>query len=450
MVNPVNGRAALVLLSRMVSNQTSQGKTLAEQLLPSSSQQKQQNKAQRLQLRLDRPLLDTDLIAALEASRRAESRRHSDAEPLPRFRSPAAPPHPVKPGPGAPSTGTPNSATPGIEAPSAPSPGSPTPATTPPDTTAPTDTSAPTPDSGVPADTAGADPTLPPSPSETPPAAGVSTPVNTNTAPVSARTLDALSALRDVFDRIASAGSSNDRDSALVTSLSGFLQSFAQTVGNARGGEILGDIVGRIETSVIGQGGFEFADYWRDPQLFRNLSDGLRQFAAATNRAAADALRDVIIRVGDKRLTDANPNNNNLQPLASAISRLGRALKGETAGMAALQSFLDRLPTPANTARDFRRYAGEIVGLLSETLADLRAGADMPTRLLATIDAIGALADLAHQGDDWLRNSAIQSLQSIMAEAAPAAASLTVTARAAQAYQDNPTDTAALSADLSA
>lgn len=395
MVNNINERAALAVLSRAAATQSGDRKTPAPQALPISQQE---SRHQALLLRLDRPRLDNSLFAVIEAVRGQDAAHTRPADPV---GQPAKPASSV--------------------------------------TTAP-----------IAAATAGTASAPAMAETTTPSAATITT-----SPSLSGAALQQLQTLSALYNRLAqsSGGRSDDRDSELVRALSNDLQGFAARIGNSRGDQILGDIIGRIEASVIGQGGLEFTDFRRDPALFQNIAAGLSEFADSTNSSAARALRDVIIRVGDRRLTDDNPNNDNLRPLGAAIDRLARVLDEEPEAAAALQDFLHRLPAPPDPLRDFRSYAGQIAGLLDDTLADINAGEDAATRLQATITAIQTLTDAPHQADDWLRNGAIQDLQQILdgvMQAGTIASGTTdaLASRVVQAYRGAQSQAAASSSDL--
>lgn len=241
------------------------------------------------------------------------------------------------------------------------------------------------------------------------------TPDSTSTITVTEGRLDqnALGALTELIEQLRRG--SGELPSRFVPALTRELQQFSARVGNAESGDALAGIIRRIENSVIGEDGLQFSDLFRDPGLFIKIAAGLGEFSSSTNHRAADALRDVIFRLGDRRLYDGNPRNDSLRAIGSAIDRLGRALDDEPNAVPALQDFLQRIGgEPANGNG---RYAARIADVLDQALNDIRGGAldlEAIRRLEAGLQDISALQDIAGNADDRLRQQATDGLQSIL------------------------------------
>lgn len=232
----------------------------------------------------------------------------------------------------------------------------------------------------------------------------------------------ALNDLQKLLDKFKTAAAGDFSDSRLVTALREDLQDFAQRLNSGQAEDVLGEIIGRIENSVIGQGGLEFRDIFRDPALFITIGIGLAEFGADTNNRASDALRDIILRIGDWRFSDSNPRNDfgALQRISSAIDRLGRALGDEQGGVAALDRFLDRLQAiGAGGNGGGNSYAGRIAGVLDDALNDIRGGSldlEAIQRLQRAKDEITALENVAGTADDLLRASAAEGIDGLLSQ----------------------------------
>lgn len=223
------------------------------------------------------------------------------------------------------------------------------------------------------------------------------------------RALDALRSLIDRFSTVA------QEPSRFVPPLQPDIDAFSNRLNSDDAGDALAGVIRRIENSVIGEDGLQFADIFRDPGLFIKIAAGLSEFSSDTNHQAADALRDVIFRLGDRRLHDGNPRNDSLQSIRSAIGRLGRALEDEDNASSALQQFLTRIGGTPDGGGD--GYGNRIATVLQQTLNELRGSSlDLSAiqKLQNTINAIIRLADIAGNEDDSLRQQAEQGLGDIL------------------------------------
>jgi len=252
--------------------------------------------------------------------------------------------------------------------------------------------------------------------SETPGSSGSpGTPDTVNTVTVQRTKLDAaaLTDLQTLLQRFSHGGSADYSNNRLVKALSETLQDFGNALNSDAAGKTLGEIIGRIDSSVIGRDGLRFSDLFRDPGLFATIGAGLSEFAQTTGSSrAAGALGDVILRIGDPRLGDDNRHNDSTQALESAVDRLGRALAGNDQGTAALGQFLDRL-----RARGRNDYSSRISTILSETLSDLQKGTldqQAVQRLQTAVQDIGQLDNVPGRHDDRLRAAATTGLQAIL------------------------------------
>lgn len=224
----------------------------------------------------------------------------------------------------------------------------------------------------------------------------------------------ALDALRSLIERF---NGQPQEPSRFVPPLQQDIDGFSDRLNSDDAGDALAGVIRRIENSVIGEDGLQFADIFRDPALFLRIAGGLAEFSGETNHQAADALRDVIFRLGDRRLHDGNPRNDSLQSIRSAIGRLGRALEDEDTATSALQQFLTRIGgTPDDGSQ---AYGSRIAAVVQQTLNDLRGNAlDLTAieKLQNTINAVARLADIAGNEDDSLRQQAGQELRDILAQ----------------------------------
>lgn len=222
----------------------------------------------------------------------------------------------------------------------------------------------------------------------------------------------ALHALRSLIDRFSG---QPQEPSRFVPPLQKDIDAFSDRLNSDDAGDALAGVIRRIENSVIGEDGLQFSDIFRDPGLFIKIAVGLSEFGSDTNHQAADALRDVIFRLGDRRLHDGNPRNDSLQSIRSAIGRLGRALDDEDNATSALQQFLTRIGgTPDGGDNS---YGNRIAAVLQQTLNDLRgSNLDLTAiqKLQNTINAVARLADIAGNEDDSLRQLAGQGLSDIL------------------------------------
>lgn len=241
------------------------------------------------------------------------------------------------------------------------------------------------------------------------------TPDSTTTITVTAGRLDqnALGALAELIEQFRRG--SGEVPSRFVPALTRELQRFSDKVGNAEAGDALAGIIRRIENSVIGEDGLQFSDLFRDPGFFIKIAAGLGELGNVTNSRAADALRDVIFRLGDRRLYDGNPRNDSLRAVGSAIERLGRALDDEPDAVPALENFLQRIGGEPSNGNG--RYAARIADILDQTLSDLRGGSlDLQAiqRLQTALKDVSTLQDIAGNADDRLRQQAVEGLDSIL------------------------------------
>lgn len=239
------------------------------------------------------------------------------------------------------------------------------------------------------------------------------TPDTFNTITIREGQLDpqSLDELQNLIDRLRRGG--EGAPSRFIPQLSEELQRFGQKLGS-QAQEALEGIIRRIETSVLGDG-FDFSDFFRDPDLFFGIGFGLFEFSASTNHQAAHALRDVIRQLAQHRLHDGNPNNDSLQALKSSINRLGRALEDESNAGPALDRFLDRIGGAPSGGGD--PYARRIADVLDAALADLRNGSlDLQAieRLQGALQSVQDLEDVAGQHDDRLRAETVEELQGIL------------------------------------
>lgn len=224
----------------------------------------------------------------------------------------------------------------------------------------------------------------------------------------------ALDALRSLIERFSSPPAEPSR---FVPPLQQDIDAFSDRVNSDDAGDALAGVIRRIENSVIGEDGLQFADIFREPALFIKIAGGLSEFSHETNQQAADAVRDVIFRLGDRRLHDGNPRNDSLQSIRSAIGRLGRALDDEDNATSALQQFLTRIGGAPDDGS--QGYGGRIATVLQQTLNDLRGNAlDLTAieKLQNTINAVARLADIAGSEDDNLRQLAGQGLRDILTQ----------------------------------
>lgn len=257
------------------------------------------------------------------------------------------------------------------------------------------------------------------------------TPDRFNTVTIREGSLDprALNDLQQLLERFERGGRGGFGDSRLVRDLSETLEDFADRLGDNRADNVLGEIVARIERSVIGRDGLDFADLFRDPGLFLTIGVGLDRFGDETNGQAESALRDVILRIGnlengrgndrDDDDDDRRGNNGNgpVNAVAAAIDRLGRALEDEPNAVAALDRFLDRLQDRGTGGNPQPRYRDRIADILDDTLNNLRGGAlDLQAveRLQAAVEQVRNLENVPGRRDDRLRARAVEGLEGIL------------------------------------
>lgn len=211
-------------------------------------------------------------------------------------------------------------------------------------------------------------------------------------------------------------GPVDETGSRFVAALAEDIAGFADRLGE-EAGEALRGIIRRIENSVIGEDGLQFLDIFRDPALFINIAAGTGEFADETGRQAANALLDIVLRIGDRRFYDGNDANDSVRAIGAAIDRLGRALAGNEGAASALQDFLDRLGSGSGDDDAINAYARRIAETLEETLAGLQQGELDETavsRLRTAAEDIRGFEDIAGDYDDALRELAADGLEGII------------------------------------
>lgn len=241
---------------------------------------------------------------------------------------------------------------------------------------------------------------------------------------------DAIDALRQLIRSFGSGehdhghGYGDSYDPRLLRGLQDNLARFADTVGSASAGRDLGEVIGRLEHSVIGQGGLDFFDLFRDPRLFETLVQGLGAFERQTGSGRATAaLGNLVLAVGDPSFGSANGSSQGSRRVGAAIDQLADSLAGNGRAAAAVGDFLDLLQgrhvggDHGDHGHGNGGYAGSITGILNAALGDIRDGsldATAVQRLQDAVVQVGNLPDIPGRRDDRLRDRAVSGLQDIL------------------------------------
>jgi len=246
------------------------------------------------------------------------------------------------------------------------------------------------------------------------------TPDRTETFTTTTSRLDAeaLTSLGRLIDRLDRGSSGDRRDARLVESLQGALDRFGQTIGDSSAGTKLGEIIGRLENSVIGRDGLSFGDIFRDPGLFGSLGRALSDFAGDVGYRAAEALENVILKVGSRGFENPDANDPAVRAVAGAIDELGAALKGKSRASDAIGDVLERLQD-RNTGNGYAygQFANNLTDILRDTLTTLRGGdldASAIAELRSALQSVQDLQGVPGRNDDKRRAEAVAGLNDIL------------------------------------
>lgn len=217
-------------------------------------------------------------------------------------------------------------------------------------------------------------------------------------------------------------------DRTVLAGLQDNLARFSDRLGSGGAGRDLGEVIGRLENSVIGKGGLDFFDLFRDPALFGTLIEGLGNFERQTGSSrATQALGNLILAVGDPAFGNGSANSRGTRRVGEAIDQLADSLAGNGNAARAVDDFLDLLQDrrvgggqsggQGGNPGDYGRYARRIAGILGDALTDLQNGsldAAAVQRLQDAIGEIGDLPNLPGRRDNRLRERAVDGLQDIL------------------------------------
>lgn len=252
----------------------------------------------------------------------------------------------------------------------------------------------------------------------TPGSPGTPDRIDTFTTRKSTLDAEALNSLGRLIDGIEKNNRTDLRDARLVEVLQPALDRFSQTLGNANAGKALGEIVGRLENSVIGRDGLSFGDVFRDFGLFGSLGRALGKFAGDVGFNAAEKLNDLIGKVGNRNFETADANDTAVKAVASAIDSLGTALQNKGRASLALNNVLDTLQD-RGTGSGFitGRYADRVSDILTTTLNGLQGSTlngDAVARVQQALQDVQTLENIAGRNDDRLRDTAVAGLRDIL------------------------------------